>query len=288
MCTATINDPNGLDNFSQIKGEHFIYHSNIDVKKFEIIIGNSPSLSKIMCQTFPNVETVQVNDPFMVGITKASFEDCSKLVAVEIQYIHQIDVNAFVDNSIFNEIIFRETQLATLPLGLFDNNPELIYFEVVDNLEMTSLPDNLFDNNSKIQYFYCSFNNLQEWSAQWLQNKFNLQYFWCKENHFSFIPPNAINSPIISDIYIGHQPIKILNSTSFGDLSELLYLNSYDNDLEAIDVRIFNRARSLRGFEGSENVCINEEMEDFEANRDQYMEILKPCFEAFGIVNLGE
>jgi Leucine-rich repeat (LRR) protein len=287
-CDLNINNPNGFDNFTQITGTHQNSETDLTVDAIKITEGNSAIAPKIICEKFKNLKQIYYSDPAFERITSSSFSACTKVDYIWLKYVSVIEANAFDNMKELTRISIAHSKITTLPSGLFDNAPKLYRVYISYNSMLTSLPSAIFAKNLDIEQLLLHNNKLQTWHPQWSQSKTKLLNFWAQGNNFTVAPYQAINSSVLKSIDISLQKIQILNSTSFGDLSKVKEFHSRNNSVKAIDIRIVNQARNLKSFSLIENSCIQTNFNNFHLNRDAYMEMLQPCFEAFGIVNLGK
>lgn len=287
-CSARIFNPNGFDNFTKIYGTHKNSYNDLSVNLVQVNDGNSPIAPKFFCEKFKNLIQIYYLDSSIERITSSSFSACTKIWDIWLKHVSSIEANAFDNNRELTKIYFKENRIKTLPSGLFDNLPKLNHVSIFYNPQLRSLPSTIFAKNFEIEYLYINYNDLQVWHPEWTQSKPKLIDFWAEGNNFTVAPYKAIDSSVLNFLDISYQKINVLNSTSFGDLSSLKHFWAANSNIKAIDVRIFNQAKKVQTVHLRYNLCISTYISDFDVKRDTYMAQLKPCFEAFEIVNLGE
>lgn len=241
-----------------------------------------------MCQVFQNLKTIIVSSSFYLRATTSSFAGCTEVTLIEIPFLYEIHPNTFINNNKLQKIAIYYSTLTTLPATLFTNNPELILIYIMENYQMTSLPATLLNNNLNLKGFIIVENNLELWDPAWLKYNTQLEFMYCSDNQITSIPINAMSTNILSHLYIENQAISVLDSASFGDLSNLYRLHARNNSITAIDRRIFDQATEIGVFLGKGNQCIDEDIWRFNDHRQANIEKLRPCFEAFDVLHLGE
>lgn len=288
VCNLTISYPSEFDDYDRIEGTHMANLGDLDVYAVNFT-DTTTILPKILCIQFKNLRDIYLENNKLQRITETSVVNCKHLLQIDarnnpIMDIHQ---DAFKNNPKFKNFHATYTQLTSLPETLFEHNPELKYFYFYANSKFSSMPPNIFKFTPLIYFLYLYSNDLHEWNAAWFQQE-NIAVLDLYDNKINSIPKNALNSVNIETLDISYNSITELNSESFGELQSLEDFYIDDNPINAIDIRILNRARDLKVLGAQKLACVDKNFPQFDVNREANMEELRPCFEAFGIVNRGE
>ncbi|KAL7043462.1 hypothetical protein ACKWTF_001520 [Chironomus riparius] len=124
VCDLLIQNPNGYNNFTEIRGTHLPVRWNEDVttilRATSSISINAPS---IICNTFINARDL---DLFGIGIERInedSFRNCRNLRQLELggNKIVEIEERSFSNNPLLDNLSLQGNRLTTLPANIFVN-----------------------------------------------------------------------------------------------------------------------------------------------------------------------
>lgn len=256
-CDAYIED----SETAQISGSHIYLKSEVFVQQVNIIGGVAPTMPKVFCTTFKNLALFKV--PSNVGFSSIetnSFASCKSLVGI---IIKNNPLKRFVSNAL-KSLQSLET------------------FIMTDTL-LSSIPPTIFIDNPSIKTIDISNNSLTVWPVELLQTLVNLEDLTVDDNNFVEIPNNAIGSNNLKRLSLKSCKVSQLDSRSFTNLRSLTSLNIDGNQVNAIDVRIFNQAPKLKEVGASNNPCINRQYINFNDDREENMIDFKACFDAFSV-----
>ncbi len=96
-CQLYINNPNNVNNFTEIGGTHLDGYSNGDVISIISSWGNSTIIPSIICRTFRNIEDVSLSYIGFTAIEDSAFGHCLRIrtIRLPLNSIESISANAF-------------------------------------------------------------------------------------------------------------------------------------------------------------------------------------------------
>lgn len=99
-CHLTINNPNGLDDFTEIAGFHLANRGNADVTFLSATFQNTRNIPSIICRQFPNIRELYMSASNIETIGESSFSGCANLqqVTLVMNRIGAIPDNTFRTN----------------------------------------------------------------------------------------------------------------------------------------------------------------------------------------------
>lgn len=160
------------------------------------------------------------------------------------------------------------------------NNPLLRTFRLIGNNIAEPLPVGLFDNNPEIIY-YCHGNNPSEIMYpeifRGLTKMTTLHIFGTRITEFA----NCLLRPMtnLTEFNVQGSQVKVLDQKSFPPTKNRLQRMLFDrNQIEAIDRRVFDDTPVLSSVNLNGNICTNLSVSNFNSNRTYYMSVLEPCF----------
>jgi hypothetical protein len=289
-CDLAIDNPAGLDNFDTIFGDHVTGKDNDDVNEITFKEGESPIVPTFICSAFPNLMRIHLQvDINLQEITSSSFAGCVHLTDIYIEYLHgEIQEGSLDNNEFLKKFRLKGSEVMSIPESLFNKCPNLEHVSIKENENLSDLPPLIFAENSKLEFVFLSDNKLTTWHQKWFDSSKNLVILDISGNSLTSIPPKALKSPTsLIELNISNQSISTLDSSSFGHLLHLQKLDIQNNIIDKIDVRIINRAQALMQLDTSGNVCAQNNYDNFDTNRAEYMEEMKGCFSAFGTIYKG-
>lgn len=256
-----INNPDGLDDFTSISGDHLETFSNSDVQFVRIISQNTKNIPRIICETFPNVIVMNVVNSGLTTLGPNSFASCGDLSYLELHLnqLEEIPSGVFDGNLKLMELVISNNKFRKLQSDVFSKIP-LNFLNIRGNQFSSISRDFLAPLNQTLVKFDASFNEIEEISTGSFNDFINL-----------------------SQLDLGKNKINILDSTAFLNTPTLKLVYLDDNEIEAIDVKFFDDKPDFEFIDLRENLCVNQSFSNLqiENNREEMMKELQGCFEAF-------
>lgn len=94
-CDLTLINPNGLDNFDNIQGDHLESRGNDDVTLVNAYNQNSPIVPSIICRQFPNLRTLYLSNCNIQTINETAFAGCANLEQIMLSFNGITEIPAF-------------------------------------------------------------------------------------------------------------------------------------------------------------------------------------------------
>lgn len=260
FCILEIDNPNSLDNFDRIDGEHTSIgynSSNVDtVYGMAAREGTATNIPSIICASFENLKDLWLDHLTIAAVSDKAFADCANLESVYLGYNAIVDVteNAFVNN----------LKLRLLDLG---------------NNQLSSLPHDVFGSLADLQHLFLDGNHFKSLQMQWFAPLNGLVEIKLAKNEIFELQSGLfaiINNLERLDVSNNH--LTAINSLAFGDLSSLTHLNAAYNKISAVDAKFFNAASQLESLHLEKNLCIDENYETFNGFN---LNDLAMCFDNF-------
>lgn len=171
----------------------------------------------------------------------------------------RITVNTFAECFELRELHLRNNYFNTISSLFLVYNPKLVKFTLT--------------------------NYARNWNANYFANQSNLKDLNLSSNSFQGFPSNSVSSNALESLNLNNNRITILDGQPFGVLSNLQVLEITNNNMRAIDRRIFDQAVGLREVRAVGNVCVNQDFPNF--NRAVDYAAFEDCFNAFDPVDEG-
>ncbi|XP_031558297.1 uncharacterized protein LOC116294778 [Actinia tenebrosa] len=136
------------------------------------------------------------------------------------------------------EVLFMgHNQLKKLPVGIFDNNRNLVHLTLTDN-QITSLPAGIFDNNKKLFIMFLQGNKISSLPQQLFRN--NLQLFGLNigSNLIKELPQNLLRGLTqLTYFFVGRNKLQYIPGRFFKDNTNLGILSFEMNNVSSIDLQ---------------------------------------------------
>lgn len=286
ICYLTLENSDGLDNFSSISGYHIDGRTDSDVISVHFEVGNSPIIPQIICQQFPEIVYIIIReDNFgLQRLTELSFASCVNLFWVEIRnnYITEVTPGTLINNVDLYGFVLIGSRITTLPEDLFANTPNIEYLDVSLAPTLTDLPVNIFKDLENLQTLYLDNNRLNIWRPEWTQNLPKLVMLGLNQNYLiPEIPRNAVNSKDLLFLWIDTNLIRSIDYFMFNNISVADDIHLHDQPIDAIDFNFIDGLKAVQHFNLENLNCVNENFFEFTANREEFIELIEPCFVAF-------
>ena len=260
-CELIIHNPYGLNNFTEISGDHLDGKSDSDVVEVSIHRSITTNIPAIICEKFNNIQHARFESSGIERIDDYSFVQCKNLTNLSIMYtmVKKIDKNAFKENSALESLS-------------------------IDDAELSTMPNNIFSSlGRKLKFLSLVRNSFKILNAEWFQPLVKLEELRLDYNEIEKIPENTFSSiKYLRSLSMTNNKLKVLSAKSFGDLSKLNYYNFFNNHLTSIDENFLNRVK-FDGLAFSNNWCA------LVANDQSFSaEHLVECFENYRAIDAGK
>lgn len=261
-CYLNINNPNGFNNFTDISGAHLAGMSDEDVETVEhqysahSITTNIPS---IICQKFPNLKHLLLYGIGIVRIDDYSFRDCKNILVLWVGWneITSIAENALAENTKLLYFMLFGEPIKTLPEGLFQKQHELISLVMYFN-NFEDLPENIFLTLRNLEELWLFDNGIKYLKAEWFSSLENLQALQLDSNPIEDIPENTFSHlRNLRDLEMSRSALTVIHSNSFGKHPNLTRIGFSENQIFAIDEKLFDNVNPNISASFLRNVCTN-------------------------------
>ncbi|KAL7043568.1 hypothetical protein ACKWTF_001577 [Chironomus riparius] len=260
-CDLVINNPSGLNNFSDIKGQHQPNDNDDDVRgvwHYEESSSTSLNVPSVLCKKFRDLKYISL---FKLGISRIddfSFSGCKRLLDVQLHHnnLKVISNNSFANNPNLMLIqITMNSHLKTLPESLFKNQNRLVSL-ALDHNKLSSLPENIFKGLRAIKNLFLNNNDLHTLKPEWFSSLITLETLLIQVNPIQFLPRNVFR-PLknLVELKLYRTDIRVLDSNSFGRHPQLKFLNVHGNRIFAVDDLLFNNVFHDIELEFKDNSC---------------------------------
>ena len=178
-------------------------------------------------------------------------------------------------------LYLQSNQITSFPRNAFSSFSRLSLLEMSGNRNLF-VPSNAFNGLSHLfilQMANCGINNLNH---RWFDDLRDLTFLEIDSNGIEVLPVEVFNLPSLEHLGIAFNRISTLDLRSFGGhAAEFVHIDAENNQINAIDQRLIENARSLNTLLLAGNICNNNNFIDVRENRETVMEILQDCFNNF-------
>lgn len=189
--------------FDKICGEHLRNLSDEDVKRVQLIHGNSKILPKIICEKFINLESFEIDvlEIEIQEISEESFSHCENIEILLIKMSENVEIseNAFKHNLKLRQLqIKSDLQAPEISWNekWFQNMESLKEFVFYDS-RFLKIPRNAF-KKANLTYIDIGNSKIQEFSNESFGNLRNLKHFEVRNVEgvkIKFLDFNIFNQP---------------------------------------------------------------------------------------------
>lgn len=273
-CSLSIDNPNGLNNFTDIGGNHFGGNTNANVQLIFKYGGITTNIPSIICAKFPNLIRVELYEIGVTTITDSSFAGCAQLKEINLSgnKITSISTNAF-NNLGLTSLSIEKNLLATVSENLFLNQQSL-EFVYMGNNPIANIPTGFFRHLPNLKAVYLSYCNLTAIDSQWFSSNERITELYLVGNRITEVPSNIaglqrlnylnlagnqirsipagtfVPLPLLKNLYLNNNSFTELQADSFPDLAVLDTLDISDNQIRYI------RNNAFRGLNGLTTLII--------------------------------
>lgn len=246
-CDLTINNPDGVNNFTSIGGTHLDGLSDANVTYIVRAVGTTSILPTIICETFPNLEFLNFVASGVTELTDESLAGCTRLTWIRFwnSRISSISENAFANQRNLEYLDMDANQITSLPANVFANQQNLITLELTGNRGL-QLPQTIFNSLSSLNILLLANTNLSTINPMWFANTPNLNYLYLADNNLSNLQDNwFLNLASLNFIHLGHNGISNIQNGALRSLTNLSTLYLYGNEFSEIGSGWFDGLNNL-------------------------------------------
>jgi len=282
-CDLTIQNPNGLNNFTSIGGTHMSGRTNNDVQSIIRVFGsNTTNVPSIICDKFQSVTLIILHVSGIQTIDEKSFKKCKKLLYLnlEVNSIIKIDEKAFVENLELLTLDFYINQLSELSEDVFINQQKLTRLSLSAN-KLSDLPKNIFNSLQSLTILILEFNQFKNIRIEWFLPLGNLKSLWLDYNQIEELPRNIfIPLKNLNMINLNENKFKVIQSDPFRGVANLKEIRIENNKIEAIDESFIDNT-GVQRLQIGNNLCVSRNIFDNSTSRMSMRLALQTCFENF-------
>jgi Leucine-rich repeat (LRR) protein len=287
-CSLTLQNPNGLNNFTSINGTHLTGMTNSDVKYITRSSGTTTNIPSIICDKFTNLIRSELGSYGIKTIDEKAFKNCKKLqhLSLNNNKITKIDENAFVENLELLYITFNVNQLTEVPENLFKNQQKLTELRLCAS-PLPDLPKNIFSSLQKLTTLHLENNKLKDLQIEWFLPLVNVQKMQLEGNLIEELPRNVFMSMTkLNTLTIYNNNLTVIRSDSFRDVNNLKTIDFKNNKIDAIDEKFID-STGVQTLKMNNNLCVNQSITDNTVPRNAMRLALQKCFKNFDDLLLG-
>ncbi|KAG4070942.1 hypothetical protein HA402_001379 [Bradysia odoriphaga] len=253
-CELTINNPNGLDDFTEIGGIHLEGFSNANVTYIYRTAGFSPNIPRIICDEFPNLSRVMFYNTGLQEITDSTFAGCSQITELDLVLngISSITPNAFATLTDLSFLYLEANNLQTLPEELFTNQDDLILLDLNYN-PLNDIPANLFRPLVNLQTLFLGYANLEAVNNQWFTSNARLDYLYLAGNRIELAADTFAGLGQLTYLNLARNGLTDIPAGTFASLANLEFLYLYGNSFTELEENFFPNLGNLEYLDISEN-----------------------------------
>ncbi|XP_070489948.1 insulin-like growth factor-binding protein complex acid labile subunit [Chironomus tepperi] len=285
VCDLKVINPNGLNNFTSISGNHTTGMTDNDVNYVNFVFNsNTPNIPSVICDKFKNAKTLYMHGNGVTNFEENAIANC-KIITTFVFYANNISTvpeKAFLENPELTYLTISRNLISSLPENLFINQQKLDSLDISAN-RLTDLPRNIFRPLRILKTLDFAYNSLTDLKHDWFETLENLVELRISGNKFEVLPKN-IFTPLknIWKIYFSDNRLTVINSNSFGPLPTLQNVIFSKNKINAIDEKFINDTGIVYMMMDN-NVCSTELMisDHNDPLKMTMRRYLKTCFENF-------
>ncbi|CAG9811907.1 unnamed protein product [Chironomus riparius] len=224
-CSLRIFNPLGRNNFEDVEGDHMTGRTDEDVRIMYINEGKTLNIPSIICEKFPNLESMDFLHDEIEYLEESSFGNCRNL----------------------RRIYVYDNEIESIPQGLFRNNPLLEELSLGHNrLTARGIPSNIFAGTS-LTFLDLSQNPIQDFNSAWIipvaSTLTTLEIYEIGATH---LPILFFNNPSVLEVLdVSRNPIREIIPAVFDRLPTLKELDMAECLFRLIDPNWFQQLRAL-------------------------------------------
>lgn len=280
MCNLIIQNPNGLNNFTEIDGTHLSGKGNNDVRTIESYSERTINIPSIICETFQYAIRIVLYKVEIQTIDEYSFKNCAKLSYLDLteNKITTIEEKSFINNIELESFYFWGNLLTTLPENVFEKQQKLKILWLTAN-KISDLPKNIFSSLTNLNRLDIQANQIKNLKVEWFENLEQLVSVYLHGNLIEELFTNIFNSTKkLERIWLHNNKLKVI--PSIGILPKLTLITLDANKINAIDSRLIDNT-GVEELSMIGNQCANYIIFDNSTSRHSMRNELQTCFDNY-------
>ena len=145
-CTLMTHNPNGINDFSEVFGQHLTGQGNSDVTQVSAFFSNTRIIPTILCQQFSNLRIIAIRNSNLEDLSEESFTHCALL---EVLSLHDNWIETIADFT-------------------FRNAPNLRQIDIGAN-RIETLSSNIF-TGTRLSFLDLDMNRFTSFDQRWLES----------------------------------------------------------------------------------------------------------------------
>lgn len=224
FCRLTVQNVQGRNDFTEITGDHYEDLGNNDVRFVDAEVQDTRNIPSIICQQFPNLDELFIQDSHVQIINEQTFEDC--------RHLGFLNLNG-------NEI-------TTIPDFTFINNPNIFTIELYNN-RISRIEPNAFAG-LEVELIDMERNLLTEIDGRWFEpSKEYLTYIYLAANRIRDVPDNTFETlSNLRTLDLGINPELNLSPFALNGLQGLQLLHLDECGISEVNPLWFKGLQELR------------------------------------------
>lgn len=282
-CKLKILNPNGLNDFTEIKGSHNPGFMDADVVSVNSQEESSTvNIPEIICATFTNLRIISYANNEIEQIGAESFNSCKNVENIilfnnAITEIHEL---AFSENLKLKNLNLGQNKITILSEKLFENQVSLTSLNLISN-SMTDMPNRIFRSLTNLTELDLGRNQLSNLRNDWFKELGSLEKLFLGVNNLKDLPVDVFSTlRSLTQINLGSNKLTVIKFSSFGSLSKLSNVNLEENEIDAIDEKFIDNT-GVTTLIMSMNICSDRDITDLTPSRTTMKNELRKCFENY-------
>jgi hypothetical protein len=252
-CELTIDNPTGLDNFTEITGNHIDPYDESFVEEIQAASGSkSTNIPEIICNTFDSVKTISLASIGLETIGENSLKKCTRI----------------------KKIFLIGNEIKTVNGLAFSGKPLLDTLDLSRN-KISDLPDETFSLVKSLKKLDLSGNEIV--NPKWFGNLGKIQELYLNNNKIIDLAAGTFgSSDFLTYLSLANNGLTTIKSESFGALPNLATIDLQHNKINEIDEQFINNS-GVETLNANGNVCVDKDIE----GRKYIIYELSVCFQNY-------
>lgn len=237
------------------------------------------NIPSIICQTFTNVERIELTNARVERIGENSFNDCKNLSHLNLNdnIISSLHEKSFSENSNLWELQISNNLITDIPEDFFANQRRLNFLLMHNNL-ISDFSDDTFKTLTNLRELRIDFNQLSRLKHSWFLTLGNLQTLGISGNPIDELPTNILSQlRNLIIFFAGSMNLKVISSESFGLMPNLQVLHFQGNQINAFDEEVIDNTKVI-ALNMTGNICNSQYMLDVSESRHAIRIAMRTCF----------
>lgn len=187
-------------------------------------------------------------------------------------------------NATLEVIDVKRNFIRELPANAFANIRNVYGLEFSYNQGL-SIPSNTFDALSNLRALAVDDIGLRSISPEWFRNTRAIELLSFSDNRIRRIQDGTFENLVnLNELYLGNNSIEYLSVYQFGwNVQNVTRLFVNDNRINAFDIQLFDQWQQIDTLYMVGNLCLDRNLYNIGANREDARQLLWTCFENYGI-----